>query len=323
MKNILMLATGGTIACEPSEDGLVPRLSGETMLQYLGGAGLPCRIEVRELMNLDSSNLQPEDWKTMAGAVADACDEYDGFVITHGTDTMAYTAAALHQMLKNLPRPVIITGSQLPLTAEGSDGPRNLRDAFFVACEGVPGVFVTFHGAVIDGARAKKMHTESFAAYASVNAPLARITPDGVLWKERRPLPDGPLELLTGLECRVCVLKLVPGTSPALLDMMVEAGYRGIIIEGFGAGGVPNDSRGSFLPSIRRAVEKGVVIVCASQCVFDGVDLSRYPIGVLAARLGAVSGGDKTVETLTVRLMQALYYCGSAEDVRAFMESPV
>ena len=313
MKNILMLATGGTIACEPSEDGLVPRLSGEAMLHVLDGAGLPCRVDVRELMNLDSSNLQPEDWETMARAVAESCDDYDGFVITHGTDTLAYTAAALHQMLRNLPKPVIITGAQLPLGAEGSDGPRNLRDAFFVACEGEPGVFVVFHGSVIDG----------FAAYASVNAPLARITPQGVLWKERRSAPEGPLELVTGLERMVCVLKLVPGTSPALLDMLVDAGYRGIIIEGFGAGGVPNDSRGSFLPSIRRAVERGVIIVCASQCVFDGVDLSRYPIGVLAARLGAVSGGDKTVETLTVMLMQALHHCKGAEEVRAFMERPV
>lgn len=315
-----MLATGGTIACEPSEDGLVPRLSGSAMLEALHGSGIPCEVDVQELMNLDSSNLQPEDWERMARAVAEAHDRYDGFVITHGTDTLAYTAAALHQMLRNLDRPVIITGSQLPLGAEGSDGPRNLRDAFFVACEGVPGVFVVFHGDVIDGSRAKKMHTESFAAYASVNAPLARITPQGVQWKERRPLPEKPLELVTGLERRVCVLKLVPGTSPALLDMLVDAGYRGVIIEGFGAGGVPNDSRGSFLPAIRRAVEKGVVIVCASQCIFDGVDLSRYPIGVLAARLGAVSGGDKTVETLTVRLMQALHYCGGLEEVRRFME---
>ena len=323
MKRILMLATGGTIACEPSEDGLVPRLSGGAMLAFLGETSLPCEIEVRELMNLDSSNLQPDDWETMARAVAESCKDYDGFVITHGTDTLAYTAAALHQMLKNLAKPVIITGAQLPLTAPGSDGPRNLRDAFFVACEGVPGVYVVFHGAVIDGGRAKKMHTESFAAYASVNAPLARITARGVQWKERRPVPVEPLELVTGLERMVCVLKLVPGTSPRLLDMLVDAGYRGIIIEGFGAGGVPNDGRGSFLPSIQRAVEKGVTIVCASQCVFDGVDLSRYPIGVLAARLGAISGGDKTVETLTVRLMQALRHCGSAEEVREAMERPV
>ena len=321
MKHILMLATGGTIASEPSADGLVPTLSGEAMLRHLGD--LPCRVSVRELMNLDSSNLQPEDWETMARAVAGEHDHFDGFVISHGTDTLAYTAAALHQMLHHPAKPVIITGSQLPLTMEGSDGPRNLRDAFFTACEGVPGVYVVFHGDVIDGARAKKMHTERFAAYASVNAPLARITPSGVQWKERRS-PDGEaFRLVTGLERRVCVLKLIPGTRPELLDMLVDAGYRGVIIEGFGAGGVPNDSRGSFLPAIRRAVEKGVVIVCASQCVFDGVDLSRYPIGVLAARLGAVSGGDKTVETLTVRLMQALYHCRSMEDVRAFMERPV
>ena len=321
MKNILMLATGGTIACEPSKDGLVPKLSGQAMLGRLGA--LPCRVSVLELMNLDSSNLQPEDWETMARAVADNYDGFDGFVIAHGTDTLAYTAAALHQMLRHLGKSVVITGAQLPLAAEGSDGPRNLRDAFFVACEGVPGVYVVFHGDVIDGARAKKMHTESFAAYASVNAPLARITPEGVLWRRKRPRPAEGLRLVTGLEKRVCVLKLIPGTRPALLDMMVDAGYRGIIIEGFGAGGVPNDSRGSFLPSIRRAVAKGVVIVCASQCVFDGVDLSRYPIGVLAARMGALSGGDKTVETLAVQLMQALYHCPDAEAVRAFMERPV
>ena len=321
MKKILMLATGGTIACEPSEDGLVPKLSGEAMLERLGP--LPCEADVLELMNLDSSNLQPEDWETMARAVADAYDAYDGFVIAHGTDTLAYTAAALHQMLRNLGKSVVITGAQLPLAAEGSDGPLNLRDAFFVACEGVPGVYVVFHGDVIDGARAKKMHTESFAAYASVNAPLARITPGGVMWREKRPLPEEGFRLVTGLEKRVCVLKLIPGTRPELLDMLVDAGYRGVIIEGFGAGGVPNDRRGSFLPSIERAVKKGVVIVCASQCVFDGVDLSRYPIGVLAARLGALSGGDKTVETLAVRLMQALHHCPDAEGVREFMERPV
>ena len=151
----------------------------------------------------------------------------------------------------------------------------------------------------------------------------ASITEKGVEWRERRPIPAQALELATELETRVCILKLVPGTDPKLLDLVVAAGYRGIIIEGFGAGGVPNDERGSFLPAIRRALDQGITIVCASQCIFDGVDLSRYPIGVLAARLGALSGGDKTVETLTVRLMQALKLCHTPEEIRAFMESPV
>ena len=323
MKRILMLVTGGTIACEPSADGLVPRLSGEAMLKDLPEIAALCHVDFCELMNLDSSNLQPEDWQKMARAVAENYESYDGFVITHGTDTMAYTSAALHLMLKNLGKPVVITGAQLPLSMPGSDGVPNLRDAFFTACEGEPGVFVVFHGSVIDGARAKKMYTENFAAYASVNAPLAHITEKGVEWRERRPVPTEPLELSDELEPRVCILKLVPGTDPKLLDLVVAAGYRGIIIEGFGAGGVPNDARGSFLPAIRRALDQDITIVCASQCVFDGVDLSRYPIGVLAARLGALSGGDKTVETLTVRLMQALKVCSGAEEIRAFMERPV
>ena len=323
MKRILLIATGGTISCQPSADGLVPSLSGQTMLKDLPEVLELCEVEFRELMNLDSSNLQPEDWQSMAKAVAEAYDDFDGFVITHGTDTMAYTSAALHQMLRNLGKPIVITGSQLPLSMPGSDGAANIRDAFITACEGEPGVFVVFGGSVIDGARAKKMYTENFAAYASVNAPLAEITADGVQWRERRTMPSEPLELVTELEKRVCILKLVPGTDPRLLDLVIAAGYRGIIIEGFGAGGVPNDERRSFLPSIRRAMEQGITIVCASQCVFDGVDLARYPIGVLAARLGALSGGDKTIETLTVRLMQALKLCSSPEDIRSFMEKPV
>ena len=323
MKRILMIVTGGTIACEPSADGLVPRLSGKDMLSGIPGIASLCEIESLELMNLDSSNLQPEDWQKMARAVADNYADYDGFVITHGTDTMAYTSAALHLMLKNLGKPVVITGAQLPLSMPGSDGLFNLRDAFFTACEGEPGVFVVFHGSIIDGARAKKMYTENFAAYASVNAPVAQFTARGIEWRERRPRPTEPMELAAELETRVCILKLVPGTDPKLLDLVVAAGYRGIIIEGFGAGGVPNDERGSFLPAIRRALDQGITIVCASQCIFDGVDLSRYPIGVLAARLGALSGGDKTVETLTVRLMQALKVCKGAEEIREFMERPV
>ncbi|MBR6625893.1 MAG: asparaginase, partial [Mailhella sp.] len=293
------------------------------MLNGIPGIASLCEIESLELMNLDSSNLQPEDWQKMARAVADNYDANDGFVITHGTDTMAYTSAALHLMLKNLGKPVVITGAQLPLSMPGSDGLFNLRDAFFTACEGEPGVFVVFHGSIIDGARAKKMYTENFAAYASVNAPVAQFTARGIEWRERRPVPSEPLELAAELETRVCILKLVPGTDPKLLDLVVAAGYRGIIIEGFGAGGVPNDERGSFLPAIRRALDQGITIVCASQCIFDGVDLSRYPIGVLAARLGALSGGDKTVETLTVRLMQALKVCKGAEEIREFMERPV
>ncbi len=323
MKRILMIVTGGTIACEPSSDGLVPRLSGKDMLSGIPGIASLCEIESLELMNLDSSNLQPEDWQKMARAVADNYEGYDGFVITHGTDTMAYTSAALHLMLKNLGKPVVITGAQLPLSMPGSDGLFNLRDAFFTACEGEPGVFVVFHGSIIDGARAKKMYTENFAAYASVNAPVAQFTARGIEWRERRPRPTEPMELAAELETRVCILKLVPGTDPKLLDLVVAAGYRGIIIEGFGAGGVPNDERGSFLPAIRRALDQGITIVCASQCIFDGVDLSRYPIGVLAARLGALSGGDKTVETLTVRLMQALKVCNGADEIREFMERPV
>ena len=146
MKHILMLSTGGTIASEPTDHGLSPELSGNDLLALIPELEGLCRISCKEILNIDSSNMQPEHWIRMAHAVSEAQDAYDGIVITHGTDTMAYSASALSFMLQNLQKPIILTGSQLSITEEGTDGKRNILDAFRTAVSGIPGVFIVFCG---------------------------------------------------------------------------------------------------------------------------------------------------------------------------------
>ncbi|MCL1976385.1 MAG: asparaginase, partial [Firmicutes bacterium] len=173
MKRILLLTTGGTIASQAGAHGLAPAIAGGEMLQMLPELSDLCQVETRELLRLDSTNIQPEEWLHMARHVYAVLDDYDGIVIAHGTDTMAYSAAALSYMLQNLDKPVVLTGSQQTLNAENSDGLRNLYDAFVVAVANRPGVYVVFAGKIIRGCRAVKVRTQGTEAFFSINAPLA------------------------------------------------------------------------------------------------------------------------------------------------------
>lgn len=310
MKKILLLGTGGTIACVPSADGLVPQLDGAALLQLAPQLDGLCRIDCKQIMNLDSSNLEPRHWQQMAEAVAQNYDAYDGIVITHGTDTMAYSAAALSQMLQNCRKPVVFTGAQLPMQTTGSDAPANVLLAFTAACSDVQGVCLAFGRRLIHGSCAKKLYTQSFDGFASVNRRPLAIFADGVLlWQteERRGggWGSGIFSVNTKLETKVAVIKILPGTTPDILDFYLQRGYKGLIIEGFGAGGVPNGAN-NWLPQLQKALQAGVKIICATQCLYDGVHLDAYPIGVLARRLGAQSADAATIEAAAVKLMWEL-----------------
>ena len=169
MKKLMLLATGGTIACTPTENGLAPTLHAQDLIDRIAPA-LPCEILARDVFMMDSSNMQPEEWSALSRAADEALRECDGVVITHGTDTMAYTAAALSYMLAGVGKPVILTGSQLPLSHPLTDARLNLLRAFTAAMEGVPGVYVCFHDRLISGVRCVKTHTSSMDAFSSVNA---------------------------------------------------------------------------------------------------------------------------------------------------------
>ena len=310
MKKVLMLGTGGTIACVPSADGLVPALDGPAMIRVVPELEEVCAIETKQILNLDSSNLAPEHWRSIAEAVAANYTSYDGFVITHGTNTMAYTAAALSQMLCNCQKPVVLTGAQLPIQAEGSDAPNNIYHAFLAATSPLKGVALVFGDLVIHGAHAKKLYTQDFNGFASINRePLATISHNHLFWQKGAlqggGYGEGEFSINTQLEIKIAVVKIIPGATPDILDYYVAKGYKGLIIEGFGAGGVPNGDN-NWLPKLEQVLQQGIRVVCATQCLYDGVHLNTYPMGILAERLGAQSAGLDTLETSVVKLMQEL-----------------
>ena len=310
MKKVLMLGTGGTIACVPSADGLVPALDGPAMIRVVPELEEVCAIETKQILNLDSSNLAPEHWRSIAEAVAANYTSYDGFVITHGTDTMAYTAAALSQMLCNCQKPVVLTGAQLPIQAEGSDAPNNIYHAFLAATSPLKGVALVFGDLVIHGAHAKKLYTQDFNGFASINRePLATISHNHLFFLkcalQGGGYGEGEFSINTQLEIKIAVVKIIPGATPDILDYYVAKGYKGLIIEGFGAGGVPNGDN-NWLPKLEQVLQQGIRVVCATQCLYDGVHLNTYPMGILAERLGAQSAGLDTLETSVVKLMQEI-----------------
>lgn len=310
MKRILMLGTGGTIACVPSADGLVPALDGPAMIRLVPELEEVCAIETKQILNLDSSNLSPEHWQIIAKAIAANYENYDGFVITHGTDTMAYTAAALSQMLHNCQKPVVLTGAQLPIQAEGSDAPNNIYHAFLAATSPLKGVALVFGDLVIHGAHAKKLYTQNFNGFASINRePLATISHNHLFWQKGAlqggGYGEGEFSINTQLETKIAVVKIIPGATPDILDYYVKKGYKGLIIEGFGAGGVPNGDN-NWLPKLEQVLKQGLQVVCTTQCLYDGVHLDTYPMGILAERLGARSAGLDTIETAFIKLMQEL-----------------
>lgn len=309
MKKILLLSTGGTISSAPTEDGLTPAFTGQEMIKIIPELSGLCEITCKEIMNLDSSNMQPEDWLVMAEAVYSELFSYDGFVITHGTDTMAYSAAALSFMLENLPKPVILTGSQLPIEDPQTDGKRNILDAFAAAlCEELAGVFIVFDGILIPGICAEKIHSRNFHAFESVNRPAAGRIIQGAVHlasSYRAPVRSGQPSLRAYASDRVLSVRLTPGFRPELLEAAVSLGYRAVVLEAYGLGGIPNAGR-DLLPALRLLAEKRIPVVVTTQCVYGGCDLHIYQVGVRASKTGVISAENMTTEAAVVKLMWIL-----------------
>ena len=304
-KRILLLTTGGTIASVPGGEGLEPRRS-EVMERELEQLRTYYDISVKDVICLDSSNIRPEEWQLIARHIFEDRAGYDGIVVSHGTDTMAYTASAVTFMLPNIDIPVVFTGSQLPLTDMLSDGPDNLRTAFAMAASGAPGVFLAFDRKVMLGCRAVKVRASGFSAFESINARYAATVSTQGLRVDREVIPkaSGPAELKDSLCREVFLLKLTPGLNPAVFDMLAAMGYKGIVIEAFGLGGVNVLHKG--LRGIRRAVEDGVSVVVTTQCLYDSADLGVYQVGNKLLELGVIEGKDMTSEAAYTKLMWGL-----------------
>ena len=218
-QRLLFITTGGTIASVRTQQGLKPVLTSEELLAHLPELNELCCPDTLALCSIDSTDLGPEHWLMMAKAVQENYALYDGFIICHGTDTLAYSAAALSYLIQNADKPVILTGAQQPISNEITDAKKNLRDSVICALDsGSRGVMVVFGGHVIAGTRAKKNKTISYDAFASVNFPaLALVQGDRLVRYVPSPWPTGPVEFGRSLSPRVFLLKLTPGLSPDLI----------------------------------------------------------------------------------------------------------
>ena len=321
-KKILLLTTGGTIASVPGGEGLEPHRSG-VMERELEQLRTYYDITVRDVMCLDSSNITPEEWQLIAREIFENRKGFDGIVVSHGTDTMAYTASAVTFMLPDIDVPVVFTGSQLPLADILSDGPDNLRTAFAMAASGHPGVFLAFDRKVMLGCRAVKVRASGFSAFESVNARYAAQVSNLGLVVDHEILPKsrGEARLCPDISRNVFLLKLTPGLNPAVFDMLAAMGYRGIVIEAFGLGGVNVLHKG--LRGIRRAVEDGISVVVTTQCLYDSSNLQVYQVGNKLLELGVIQGRDMTSEAAMTKLMWAIGQGYEQEDIAKLFETNI
>ena len=304
-KKILLVTTGGTIASIPGGEGLEPHRS-DVMERELEQLRTYYDIIVRDVMCLDSSNIRPDEWKLIAQEIFEQRAGYDGIVVSHGTDTMAYTASAVTFMLPNIDLPVVFTGSQLPLRDILSDGPDNLRTAFAMAASGKAGVFLAFDRKVMLGCRAVKVRASGFSAFESVNSRYAaQVSNLGLVVNEAvLPKQQGEPALRPDISKDVFLLKLTPGLNPAVFDMLAAMGYKGIVVEAFGLGGINVLGRG--LRGIHRCVEDGISVVVTTQCLYDSSDLRVYQVGNKLLEMGVIQGRDMTSEAAMTKLMWAI-----------------
>lgn len=329
MKRILLIATGGTIASSESAEGLTPALDVEQLVDYLPPMPLLCQLTGVSIMNVDSTNMTPKRMGVIAQTVAQAYDSYDGFVIAHGTDTMAYSAAALTEMLRHLGKPVVLTGSQIPMEAPDTDAKKNLSDAIRFACEDICGVFVVFDGIAIEGTHAMKCRTRSRHAFESINFPIIAQIQDeiqytedikqSVFWNSMREKSQQAFAVQPELCTDVFVLKLFPGMGTEIFDC-IKKQFRGVVIESFGIGGIP-DEQPNLLAKIQELAQASVAVVITTQCLYEGVNLDIYAVGKHLAEQPIIVAGNMTTEALVMKLMWALAHLDTLSAVKSYVES--
>ncbi len=307
MKKILLLTTGGTIASHMTDTGLTPSLTAEDILQVFPSMRELCELHARSLFRLDSTNMTCEHWMTIAEAIEDAYWEYDGFVICHGTDTMAYTAAALSYMIQNSSKPIVLTGSQRPLQMEISDARMNLRDSILYALdENSHGVSLVFGGKIIAGTRAKKTKSMSYNAFSSINYPELAVMRDDHLVRYIEPKPaQGSVVFYHTMNPKVFLLKLTPGMEPSLLREIFKR-YDGIIVESFGVGGIPN----SILQEFELLMEEygaAKIVVMTTQVTYEGSNIGVYEVGKrVQDQFRLLEAYDMNLEAVFTKLMWIL-----------------
>ena len=321
MKKVLLIGTGGTIASEMGASGLAPELTTEDLLAQIPAIREICEVDCIQLLSLDSTNMAPKHWLMMARCIREHYEAYDGFVLTHGTDTMAYTAAALSYLVQGSPKPIILTGAQKPIGFDSTDSKINLLDAFRCAAEDLPGVSIVFNNKVIPGTRAKKTRSKSFQAFSSINYPYLGVLRDGVLLRYIRPECAERPVFYDALDTNVGLLKLIPGAEREMADFLL-ARNDALIIESFGVGGLPEE--GGFYRCLQEWMEKGRIVVLTTQVENEGSDLGVYHVGNrLKKDLKVLEAYDMTTEAVVAKLMWILGRTKDRFEVERLFYTPV
>ena len=322
MKNILLIATGGTIASEKTGAGLSPSISSEELIRFVPASREFCNVEGIELLSLDSTNIKPEHWQQITKTIEENYEDYDGFVISHGTDTMAYTSAALSYLIQHSYKPIVITGSQKPINSDVSDAKINLLDSLiFASCDKAHGVNVVFGGKVIAGTRAKKERTKSYEAFSSINFPYLAIIQDQkvIFYLDDKPQDKTSPVFFQALHPDIFLLKLTPVTKASVIHDL-QKDYDALIIESFGTGGLPREdiSACDFHKAVEEWIQQGKIVVMATQVSREGSDMAVYEVGkTMKHKFGLMETYDMTLEACLTKLMWILAQIKEPEKIRS------
>jgi len=322
---LLLLFAGGTIGMihNPQTNALEPAQSAVVLLEQIPELADVADIDFQMVINLDSSNMNPTHWSMIAERIHEHYDLYDGFVVIQGTDTMAYSASALSFALQNTTKPVVFTGSLIPLREMGSDARNNLVYACMTASLDIAEVCIVLSNTILRANRAKKHHESFVAAFHSPNFPaLGELGRPIVLrdWCKRRH--EGNMQFHKDFDASIALIKLFPGFDPRVFEHMIGSDVHAVIIEGFGPGNVPFLDH-SVIPYIKKMVDSNVAVIISNQMEHGKTSLKSYEAGLRAYEVGAVGSGDMTNESVITKLMWALPQYKQVDEICRIMQTDV